>query len=63
MNSRLRRFVVWWDERLPISETWQRHMSGYPAPKNFNLWCFSGSLLILVLVLQLATGTFLAIHY
>lgn len=63
MSSRLRRFATWWDERLPISETWQKHMSGYPAPKNFNLWYFFGSLLILVLVLQLATGTFLAIHY
>ncbi len=63
MNAALHKFAAWWDERLPISETWQRHMSGYPAPKNFNVWYFFGSLLILVLVLQFVTGTFLAIHY
>ena len=63
MNTRLRKFMSWWDERLPISETWEKHMTGYPAPKNFNVWYFFGSLLIVVLVLQLATGVFLAIHY
>jgi ubiquinol-cytochrome c reductase cytochrome b subunit len=63
MNMRLRNFMSWWDERLPISETWEKHMTGYPAPKNFNVWYFFGSLLIVVLALQLATGMFLAIHY
>lgn len=63
MKTRSARFLAWWGDRLPIRETWEKHMSGYPAPKNFNIWYFFGSLLLLVLVLQIGTGTFLAIHY
>lgn len=63
MNARLQSFATWWDDRLPISETWRKHLSRYPAPTNFNIWYVFGSLLLLVLVLQLATGMFLAIHY
>ena len=63
MTSRWRRFAGWWDERLPISTTMQRHLTRYPAPTNFNVWYVFGSLLIVVLVLQIATGTLLAIHY
>ncbi|HEX7325574.1 MAG TPA: cytochrome b N-terminal domain-containing protein [Rhodanobacteraceae bacterium] len=63
MNARIRGVADWFDQRLPISETWRKHLSRYPAPKNFNVWYAFGSLLILVLVMQLATGLFLAIHY
>ncbi len=53
----------WLNERLPLREMWHEHLSGYAAPKNFNVWYFFGSLMIVVLVIQLATGLFLAIHY
>lgn len=61
--SRMRRVFGWFDERLPISAMWRSQLTRYPAPKNFNLWYFFGSLAMVVLVLQLATGLFLAIHY
>ncbi|MDA3914876.1 cytochrome b N-terminal domain-containing protein [Oleiagrimonas sp.] len=67
MNDDKKKLLVgifdWFDERLPISSFWRTQLTRYPAPKNFNLWYFFGSLALLVLVLQLATGLFLAIHY
>ncbi len=62
-RSRIMEIFSWFDQRLPISAFWRNEMTGYAAPKNFNLWYFFGSLAILVLVMQLATGLFLAIHY
>lgn len=56
-------FVGWVDERLPVRALWKEHLTGYAAPKNFNLWYFFGSLSLVVLVMQLTTGLFLAIHY
>jgi ubiquinol-cytochrome c reductase cytochrome b subunit len=38
-------------------------VTGYYAPKNFNIWYFFGSLALLVLVLQLVTGIFLTMFY
>jgi ubiquinol-cytochrome c reductase cytochrome b subunit len=55
--------VGWIDQRLPIRTLWRDHLAGYAAPKNLNIWYFFGSLSIVVLVIQLATGLFLAIHY
>ncbi|HEX7381885.1 MAG TPA: cytochrome b N-terminal domain-containing protein [Nevskiaceae bacterium] len=63
MNARLRAVGAWFDQRLPISAAWHSQVKDYPAPKNFNVWYFFGSLLLLVLVMQLASGLFLAIHY
>ena len=57
------RVFGWFDDRLPISSLWRSQLSRYPAPKNFKLWYFFGLLAMLVLVMQLATGLFLAIHY
>ncbi len=28
----------WTNDRLPIVAAWERHMSKYYAPKNFNFW-------------------------
>jgi len=58
-----RSFLDWVDERLPVRDLWRRHLTGYAAPKNFNVWYFFGSLSLLVLVIQILTGLFLAIHY
>jgi ubiquinol-cytochrome c reductase cytochrome b subunit len=38
-------------------------LTGYYAPKNFNVWYFFGSIALVVLVLQLATGIFLTMFY
>ncbi len=61
--SAWRRFGAWIDERYPVSDTWEAHLSKYYAPKNFNFWYYFGSLAILVLVIQVVTGIFLTMHY
>ena len=53
----------WTDARLPIVAAWEKHMSKYYAPKNFNFWYYFGVLSLFVLVLQLLTGIWLTMHY
>lgn len=53
----------WTNERLPIVNAWEKHMSKYYAPKNFNFWYFFGVLSLVVLVVQLVSGVFLTMHY
>jgi len=48
---------------MPVDEFISSQLTGYYAPKNFNIWYFFGSLALLVLVLQLATGIFLTMFY
>jgi len=56
-------FMEWVDRRLPVTKVWNEHLTEYYASKNFNFWYFFGSLSLLVLVIQLATGIFLTMHY
>jgi len=53
----------WIDERFPLTKVWNEHLAEYYAPKNFNFWYFMGSLAMLVLVLQIVTGVWLAMNY
>src|ERR1700693_3797029 len=53
----------WVNRRLPVDAFLRASAVDYYAPKNFNIWYFFGSLAMLVLVLQLATGIFLTMFY
>jgi len=53
----------WIDERFPMTEFWEKHVSQYYAPKNFNVWYFFGSIALLMLANQIVTGIFLAMNY
>ncbi|MGA1676554.1 MAG: cytochrome b [Pseudomonadales bacterium] len=55
--------MSWMDERFPLTETFEYHMSHYWAPKNFNFWYFFGVLSMVVLVNQLLTGIWLTMSY
>ena len=58
-----RGFVRWFDSRLPVLSWTNKHLLDYPAPRNLNYaWNF-GSLAGLALVIQIATGLVLAMHY
>ncbi|HEX5514960.1 MAG TPA: cytochrome bc complex cytochrome b subunit [Gammaproteobacteria bacterium] len=57
------RLLAWIDERFPLTELWEEHVSKYYAPKNFNFWYFFGSLALLVLVIQIVSGIFLTMNY
>lgn len=64
MNSpRFNNFVNWILARFPLTKVWNEHLAQYYAPKNFNFWYFFGSLALLVLVNQFATGIMLTINY
>ncbi len=56
-------FLGWIDDRFPLTKMWKDHVAEYYAPKNFNFWYYFGSLALLVLVNQLITGIWLAMHY
>ncbi len=53
----------WILDRFPLAHLWNSHMREYYAPKNFHFWYFFGSLALLVLVNQFATGIMLTINY
>jgi ubiquinol-cytochrome c reductase cytochrome b subunit len=56
-------FWGWLNRRLPVDTFIKSQLTGYYAPKNFNIWYFFGSLALLVLVLQIVTGIFLTMYY
>ncbi len=62
-HGRCRRLIDWVEERFPLKETLEAHLTKYYAPKNFNFWYYFGSLALLVLVIQIVTGIFLTMHY
>ncbi len=53
----------WIDARFPLTKLYKEHMSEYYAPKNFNIWYVFGSLALFVLVNQIISGIWLAMHY
>ena len=62
-QSALKRVIAWVDERMPLTETFEYHMSKYYAPKNFNFWYFFGVFSFVVLAIQLVTGIWLTMSY
>src|SRR5262245_27055126 len=59
----MRRLWAWINKRVPAQEFIDTQLTGYYAPKNFNIWYFFGSLAGLVLVLQLLSGIYLTMFY
>ncbi|MFZ1413949.1 MAG: cytochrome b N-terminal domain-containing protein [Defluviicoccus sp.] len=55
--------VAWVDKRLPIFTMMQHDLVDYPTPKNLNYWWNFGSLAGIILVIMIATGVVLAMHY
>ncbi|QJD29804.1 cytochrome b [Methylococcus geothermalis] len=62
-NERMKAVMDWVDQRLPVSAFVRDHLTQYYAPKNFNVLYFFGSLALFVLINQIVTGIFLAMHY
>jgi ubiquinol-cytochrome c reductase cytochrome b subunit len=56
-------FRAWLNKRLPVDEFVESQLTGYYAPKNFNIWYFFGALSLMVFVLQIVSGIFLTMHY
>ena len=56
-------FRAWLNKRLPVDQFMADQLTGYYAPKNFNIWYFFGSLALLVFVMQIVTGIFVTMHF
>ena len=56
-------FLAWLDARLPVINAFEKHMSKYYAPKNFNFWYVFGVLSMVVLANQLLTGIWLTMNF
>ena len=53
----------WIDRRFPLTEFVEKHLTGYPTPRNLNYWWNFGSLAGLFLVVQILTGIWLTMYY
>ena len=63
LKKGLSSLMGWVDERFPATETFEYHMSRYPAPKNFNFFYYFGVLATVVFVMQILTGIWLTMNY
>ncbi|MEW6562442.1 MAG: cytochrome b N-terminal domain-containing protein [Pseudomonadota bacterium] len=59
----LKQTIHWIDRRFPLTSFVKHELTEYPTPRNLSYWWNFGFLAGFVLVLQLATGIFLAMHY
>jgi ubiquinol-cytochrome c reductase cytochrome b subunit len=59
----MQKLIGWIDARFPLTALWESQWAKYVAPRNFNFWYSFGALAGLVLVIQIVTGIFLAMHY
>jgi ubiquinol-cytochrome c reductase cytochrome b subunit len=62
-SSKKNAFMEWIDKRYPWTDFWEKHLSKYYAPRNFNFWYFFGSFSLLVFVMQILTGIWLVMEY
>ncbi|MFT2109799.1 cytochrome b [Marinomonas sp. 2405UD68-3] len=59
----LKNLMGWIDDRLPVTQAYEKHMSKYYAPKNFNFFYIFGVLSMVMLVNQILTGVWLTMSY
>lgn len=57
------KIVAWIDERFPLTAIIKHEMTEYPVPRNLSYWWNFGFLAMTVLVIQLVSGIFLAMHF
>ena len=55
--------IRWIDHRLPIFSYLDHELNEYPTPRNLNYFWNFGSLALVILVLMIASGIFLAMNY
>ena len=53
----------WLNSRLPIVNTYERHLSKHPVPKKVNFWYMFGALASVVLIVQIVSGIWLMFGY
>ena len=53
----------WINQRFPLKKFVEQELTGYPTPKSLTYWWGFGFLAGFLLVLQIVSGVFLAMHY
>jgi quinol-cytochrome oxidoreductase complex cytochrome b subunit len=57
------KIITWIDRRFPLTSFVKNGLTDYPTPRNLSYWWNFGFLAGFVLLLQVVTGIFLAMHY
>jgi quinol-cytochrome oxidoreductase complex cytochrome b subunit len=57
------RVIAWIDQRFPLTSFIKHELTDYPTPRNLSYWWNFGFLAGIVLVIQMVSGIFLAMHY
>jgi ubiquinol-cytochrome c reductase cytochrome b subunit len=55
--------IRWVDQRLPIFTMINKEYGSFPTPRNFNYFWNFGALAMINLMIMIATGIFLSMHY
>src|SRR3569623_2136779 len=55
--------IAWIDRRFPLTTFIRRELAEYPTPRNLSYWWGFGFLAGFLLLLQIVSGVFLAMHY
>lgn len=55
--------MAWVDARLPVTSTYEKHMSKYYAPKNVNFWYVFGLFAFIMFANQILSGIWLTMSY
>ena len=63
MTQKSSGFFNWINSRLPIVNTYERHLSKHPVPKKVNFWYMFGALASVVLIIQIVSGIWLMFGY
>lgn len=59
----MKKVVGWLDRRFPLSSFIKNELTEYPTPRNLSYWWNFGFLAGVVLLIQIISGVFLAMHY
>ena len=63
MNGIAGKMFGWFNSRLPIVNTFERHLSKHPVPSKVNFWYLFGALASVVLIIQIISGIWLIMPY
>ena len=63
MSGMFLKVFDWVNHRLPIVNTFERHLSKHPVPKKVNFWYLFGALASVVLIIQIVSGIWLMMPY
>ena len=63
MSEMAGKLFSWLNNRLPIVNTFERHLSKHPVPSKVNFWYLFGALAAVTLIIQIVTGIWLIMPY